>query len=128
MPVLISGKYIYNLVTKKHFWSKPILKTLKSCIKAMRIHAEMWGVKAVCLPRLGAGLDLFNFARDVLPILTRVFEGSQVTVYVYSLSTSSSIERYVVLRTSHSKLFFSFELINTDKYSVWLTYLCPRML
>ena len=66
VPVLISGRFIYNLVTKRHFWSKPILKTMKYCITSMRIHAEIWVFKAVCVPRLSAGLDLFNFDLDVL--------------------------------------------------------------
>ena len=53
----VSGKFLYNLVTKRRFYLKPMISDLKSAIKSLHLHAVCNNVNEISVPRLGAGLD-----------------------------------------------------------------------
>ena len=93
-PVFVSGRFIYNLITKTFYWGKPYISDLYASLMSMRAHAESNRVGDISLPKIGCGCDGLNFGRDVLPILSSVFAHSSVNVHVFTES-SSIPPRYV---------------------------------
>ncbi|XP_065177227.1 ADP-ribose glycohydrolase OARD1-like [Sycon ciliatum] len=78
-----SGRFVYYLVTKEKYYQKPTYETLRQSLQSMRAHCEANGVKHVCMPKIGCGLDGLEWAR-VAKVIRDVFSGSpiQLTVYV----------------------------------------------
>jgi O-acetyl-ADP-ribose deacetylase (regulator of RNase III) len=78
-----SGRFLYYLVTKDKFWQKPTYQALRSALLDMRKHAQVHGVTAIAMPRIGCGLDKLEWSR-VLQLIRDVFSaesGIVVTVY-----------------------------------------------
>ena len=65
IPINKKDWFLYNLVTNYRFWSKPSLSDFISRLQSMLKHAESNGVKTVSVPRMGEGLDTFNFKQTV---------------------------------------------------------------
>ena len=65
----MENRYIYNLVTKKSYHSKPLLESVSLSLNSMKQHAAVSGVTRIGVPLLGSGLDKLDFFTDVLPIL-----------------------------------------------------------
>ena len=96
VPVRMSGKFVYNLITKCNFWSKPTLSNLKSSLQSLHLHAKHNSVQEISVPRLGGGLDGLDFDKDVRPLLLDEFSRSTVQVYIYSLDVRlPETRRYV---------------------------------
>ena len=57
----ISGRFIYNLVSKDRYWDRPGYEVLEQCLVAMREHALLHQVECIGLPRIGCGLDGLNW-------------------------------------------------------------------
>ena len=96
VPARVSGKFLYNLVTKRYFWSKPTLSNLKSSLQSLHLHAKHNGVKEISIPRLGGGLDCLDFDKDVRPLLLDEFSRSTIIVYIHSLSVGLlETKRYI---------------------------------
>jgi O-acetyl-ADP-ribose deacetylase (regulator of RNase III) len=77
-------RFIYNLVTKTNYYGKPTLETLGACLRAMKDHAVKNGVKKICLPRIGAGLDKLWW-NDVYAILAQTFGGTDILIRIFML-------------------------------------------
>ena len=84
VPVMVDGKFIYNLVTKPLHWQKPVPSNLLVTMKAMKDHALKHSVKDISIPFLGSGCDKMNFYKDVLPLIYDVFEDSTINIHIYS--------------------------------------------
>ena len=96
LPWEIGGRFIYNLVTKEHFWSKPVPYNLYVTLEAMRAHASEHFVSDIAMPFLGAGRDKLDFYNVVLPMVKTVFEDSLINVHIYyPKSGALRIERLV---------------------------------
>ena len=98
-PVRIGQKFIYNLVTKRYFWSKPSTSSLRSCLLSMKTHASYHGVKNIAVPLLASGCDRMNFQVDVYPLLADLFFTSEISLHIFSLTP---IHRYECLCTGLS--------------------------
>ena len=84
-PVKINDIFVYNLITKPTFQSKPMLSTFKSTLISMLNHASLNGVTDIAAPLLGCGCDKLSFETDVYPILSDIFGTNCINLHVYSL-------------------------------------------
>lgn len=76
--------WIYNLCIKAH-WSLPADDSaLWASLRAMVRHMEANNIKAVALPRIGAGLGQLDWETVVKPILEDVASETDCTLIVYS--------------------------------------------
>ncbi len=79
-------RFVYYLVTKEKFYHKPTYESLTSSLEAMRDHCERNGVRELCMPRIGCGLDKLEWRR-VKAILGKMFSPSktEVKITIYNL-------------------------------------------
>ncbi|KAK0053517.1 O-acetyl-ADP-ribose deacetylase 1 [Biomphalaria pfeifferi] len=75
-------RYIYYLVTKPKYDKKPSEVNVKYCLREMRDHILQHGVKELCMPRIGCGLDELDW-KKVKEIIKTVFQGCPITVTIY---------------------------------------------
>ena len=80
-----ADRIIFNMVTKVEYWSKPSIQTLQRCLLSMKCQALKLGIKTVCLPMIGCGLDKLNYLRDVKPLLSEVSRGSELNIVICTL-------------------------------------------
>ena len=73
------------MITKVEYWSKPSLQTLQRCLLSLKYQALKLGIKTVCLPMIGCGLDKLNYLRDVKPLLSEVSRGSELNIVICTL-------------------------------------------
>ena len=78
------SRCIFYLVTKDKFFHKPKLTALKQCVVAMRKECVSNGVKELCLPKIGCGLDKLKWP-DVREVLLDAFKDTGVQLSIYSL-------------------------------------------
>ena len=71
-------------VTKVHYFHKPTYDTLHSSLQAMRDHCVSNGVKELCMPRIGCGLDRLKWEK-VVEMIQEVFAGLDISITVYYL-------------------------------------------
>ena len=77
-------RYVYNLVTKRVFYLKPTMQTLRSSLVKMKLHMSINGVDHLCMPRIGSGLDRLNW-QQVKRLIEDVFADEHVKIVIYSL-------------------------------------------
>ena len=53
----IEDRFIYHLVTKKHFFQKSTYDSLRQSLEAMTNHADKHKVIQISMPKAGCGLD-----------------------------------------------------------------------
>ena len=84
-------RYVYNLVTKKHFNDKPKYPDFISSLQAMKKHACKNSVTEISIPQIGCGLDGLNWD-FVSRLIDEIFDGSgvQITVYIYDFANRGS--------------------------------------
>lgn len=71
-------------VTKVRYFHKPTYDTLHSSLQAMRDHCVSNGVKELCMPRIGCGLDRLKWEK-VVEMIQEVFAGLDISITVYYL-------------------------------------------
>ena len=77
------GRYVFYLVTIARFYQKPTYTTVTQALQSLRYHLLRLGLKQVALPgRMCCGLDRLHW-RTVKQIITTVFQGSGVHIYIY---------------------------------------------
>lgn len=69
----------YNLVTKKRYFDKPTLLSLKQALNHMKTYVDN-GDK-IAMPRIGCGLDRLNW-QEVEPIIREVFSDIDIEILV----------------------------------------------
>jgi O-acetyl-ADP-ribose deacetylase (regulator of RNase III) len=85
VATLADGKrFIYYMITKERYFHKPTYKDLEASLTSVKAHALRHGVRHLCLPRIGCGLDGLLWGK-VKSMLVRVFQGSGITITVYTL-------------------------------------------
>ena len=97
IPVNVEGRFVYNLVTKIRYWSKPVPYNLFMTLKAMKSHASEYSVKNIAIPFLGSGLDKLNFFEVVFPLVREVFENTNIDIHVYCPKSFSSMNERLVI-------------------------------
>lgn len=75
---------IFNLVTKRNYWDKPTLTTIKNSLKHMMDCCEILGITKIAMPRIGCGLDNQNW-HDVKALIEEVFGDTDIEIVVCSL-------------------------------------------
>lgn len=72
---------VFNLVTKRNYWNKPTLQTMKNALVNLRdLYCYYPGVK-IAMPKIGCGLDRLNWA-DVSELIQEVFKDTDVEILV----------------------------------------------
>ena len=72
---------VYNLITKRNYWDKPTLITIKNALSWMKEDCEIRGIKKIAMPMIGCGLDKLKW-NDVSKIIKEVFEDTDVEILV----------------------------------------------
>ena len=83
--IRLPNRIIYNLVTKKNAWDKPLLSDLKNSLITCRNFSLSDGIKILAMPRIGCGLDGLNWEKQVKPMLEEVFENTNIKILVVNL-------------------------------------------
>ena len=83
-PLKVNDRFVYNLVTKEHFWGKPTYASLQESLFAMRNHALQHNVREICMPRIGCGLDKLEWDK-VKAVLGEVFSDHRIHITVYCM-------------------------------------------
>lgn len=78
------GRLIFYLVTKWRYYHKPTYQTLEWSLVELAKWCEVLNISHLSIPKLGCGLDGLKWDK-VENLITRVFEGLEVTITVYSL-------------------------------------------
>lgn len=81
---LCENPIILNLVTKRNYWDKPTLITIKNALSWMKKHCEMLDIHKVAMPRIGCGLDRQDWT-EVKKLIEEVFDDADIEILVCSL-------------------------------------------
>ena len=81
---LCENPIILNLVTKRNYWDKPTLITIKNALSWMKKHCEMLDIHKVAMPRIGCGLDRQDWT-EVKKLIEEVFDDADIEIVVCSL-------------------------------------------
>ena len=71
-------------MTKKRVFHKPTYDSLRSSLEAMKAHCVSNGVKELCMPRIGCGLDKLDWGR-VTAMIGGIFKDVEISITVYYL-------------------------------------------
>ena len=82
--VLVGGRWIFNLVTKKRFFHKPRLGDLEKCLRNLRDCIIRYNVGQLALPRLGCGLDKLDW-RTVKQMISSIFYDCDIDITIFYL-------------------------------------------
>lgn len=77
---ILEGK-VFNLITKRNYWNKPVYDSLIAALKDMRFQAINNNIKFIAMPMIGCGLDRLNWIR-VSYIIQKVFSETDITIVV----------------------------------------------
>lgn len=81
IPITDEPPFIFNLVTKRNYWDKPTLETIKNALLWMREQCEVYSIKKIAMPRIGCGLDRQKWS-DVKQIIEDVFCDADIEIVV----------------------------------------------
>ena len=71
---------VFNLVTKRNYWQKPTLDTMKMALENLRNQYYYPGLQ-LAMPKIGCGLDKLKWA-DVSKLIKEVFKDTDVEILV----------------------------------------------
>lgn len=81
----VPGIPVYNLVTKRDYWSKPTLQSMRHALMLLRRKAVYEdGIKRLLMPRIGCGLDRLRW-KDVKALIFEIFKCLDVEIIVCRL-------------------------------------------
>ena len=75
---------ILNLVTKRNYWDKPTLITIKNALSWMKKHCEMLNINKIAMPKIGCGLDGQDWT-EVKKLIEEVFDDTDIEILVCNL-------------------------------------------
>merc|ERR1740123_2784350 len=78
------NRFVYYLITKPRYFHKPTYETLSHSLENMKNHAMFNGVTAICMPKIGCGLDRLQWNR-VEGIIKDTFKATNISITVYEL-------------------------------------------
>lgn len=82
--ILFSDYTFFNLVTKRDYWDKPTLTTIKNALIWMKEQCEDYYITKLAMPRIGCGLDKCDWS-NVKPLIEEVFADTDIEIVVCSL-------------------------------------------
>lgn len=80
----IEPPIVFNLITKRNYWDKPTLETIKNSLNEMKIYCEILDTKKIAMPRIGCGLDRQRWS-DVKALIEETFKDTDIEILVCSL-------------------------------------------
>ena len=78
----IEDRFIYHLLTKKHFFQKPTYDSLRQSLEAMTNHATKPKLTQLSIPKAGCGLDRLEWHKFER-LIKETFAQSNLTITVY---------------------------------------------
>jgi len=72
---------VYNLITKRNYWDKPTLLTMRNALNWMKEDCKIRGIKKIAMPMIGCGLDKLKWD-DVSKIIKDVFKDTDIEILV----------------------------------------------
>lgn len=72
---------IFNLVTKRNYWDKPTLETIKNSLKEMKMYCEILNVTKIAMPRIGCGLDKQKW-ENIKPLIEEIFADTDIEILI----------------------------------------------
>lgn len=72
---------VYNLITKRNYWDKPTLLTIRNALNWMKEDCEIRNIKKIAMPMIGCGLDKLKWD-DVSKIIKDVFKDTDIEILV----------------------------------------------
>ena len=75
---------VLNLVTKRKYWHKPTIESLREALEDMRLLIKEEHIHKVAMPRIGCGLDRLCWD-EVSIMIQDVFENTDVEIMVCCL-------------------------------------------
>ena len=75
---------IFYLITKKKYYHKPTLMSLRSSLEDMKRLCIKMEINEISIPKIGCGLDRLRWT-DVSSILHDVFSDTNIKIYVFYL-------------------------------------------
>ena len=72
---------VLNIVTKRRYWQKPTLASLKEALQDMKLLIGEEKIKRIAMPRIGCGLDRLNWD-DVSAMIQEVFGDLDIEIMV----------------------------------------------
>lgn len=94
------NRYILNLITKEKSVGKPTWKDFKQSIKALPEKCNDLGIKKLCIPKIGSGLDGLNWDKS-MKLLKNVFKDSDTELTVLSLTKEE--EKHFKISTRNNR-------------------------
>lgn len=85
IPKLADNAFVYYLVTKKRYFQKPTLASVRASCVWMKDHAVENQVELIAMPLIACGLDRLQWP-DVEEMLVDVFAQTGIKLQVYSLA------------------------------------------
>lgn len=72
---------VLNLVTKRKYWQKPTMDSLREALEDMKLLMENEHIHKVAMPKIGCGLDRLNWD-DVAPMIQDIFQDTDIEIMV----------------------------------------------
>ena len=81
---------VFNLITKKHYWDKPTLESVKHALYALKRWIPVLNTCSIklAMPKIGCGLDKLKW-EDVKLLIFKVFEDTDIDITICSLGDES---------------------------------------
>ena len=76
------GRFIFYMASKRCFFHKPTYESLAQSLQSLKAHMKCLGLRHLAMPRVATGLDNLQWIR-VKTIITDIFSGSDITIYVF---------------------------------------------
>ena len=76
------GRFILYMASKRCFFLKPTYESLAQSLQSLKAHMKCLGLRHLAMPRVATGLDNLQWIR-VKAIITDIFSGSDITIYVF---------------------------------------------
>lgn len=75
---------VLNLVTKKKYWHKPTLESLREALSDLKLLVQEDKIKKIAMPKIGCGLDRLSWD-DVSPMIQEIFKDLDIEIMVCCL-------------------------------------------
>ncbi len=72
---------VFNLVTKKEYWSKPTYYSMRTALELMKEEAVKVGVKKIAMPKIGCGLDRLEW-EAVSKMIQEIFQDTDIEILI----------------------------------------------
>ena len=76
------GRYIFYMITKRHYWLKPSYSSMWKALSNLNIILLNLQIKRIALPKIGQGLDKLKWSKVEAQIRNCIDDSIEVIIYV----------------------------------------------